>query len=93
MRREKKYHKFYPLLDSLIKLMLSYLNIITNAGAFASNSSLIHFSTVQIQIEEITRKLKTGDLGVSAVPEERFGIKLTIQSLCAKQFNQIINFL
>ena len=36
--------------------------------------SLIHFSTVQIQIEEITRKLKTGDLGVSAVPEERFGI-------------------
>lgn len=39
--------------------------------------SLIHFSTVQIQIEEITRKLKTGDLGVSAVPEERFGITNT----------------
>jgi hypothetical protein len=34
--------------------------------------------TVQLQIEEISRKLRTGDLGVSANPEERFEIEILI---------------
>jgi hypothetical protein len=32
---------------------------------------LTHFITVQLQIEEISRKLRTGDLGISGNPEER----------------------
>ena len=30
--------------------------------------------TVQFKIEEITRKLRTGDLGIPPNPEERFDI-------------------
>ena len=30
------------------------------------------FIPVQLQIEEISRKLRTGDLGISQNPEERF---------------------
>lgn len=29
--------------------------------------------TVQLQIEEISRRLRTGDLGIPPNPEERFG--------------------
>ena len=32
----------------------------------------LFFFTVQLQIEEISRKLRTGDFGISQNPEERF---------------------
>lgn len=32
---------------------------------------LTHFLPVQLQIEEVSRKLRTGDLGIPANPEER----------------------
>lgn len=35
------------------------------------NVSLLCF-LVQLQIEEVTRKLRTGDFGIPANPEERF---------------------
>lgn len=35
----------------------------------------LFFFTVQLQIEEISRKLRTGDFGISQNPEERFDKK------------------
>ena len=32
----------------------------------------LHCLTVHLQIEEISRRLRTGDLGIPANPEERF---------------------
>ena len=40
---------------------------------------LIQFFTVQLQIEEISRKLRTGDLGLPITPEERFDSFILIQ--------------
>lgn len=33
---------------------------------------LTRFISVQLQIEEVSRKLRSGDLGIPANPEERF---------------------
>lgn len=47
----------------------------------ASLFSLTHFISVQLQIEEISRKLRTGDLGIAPV-EERFElINLCIENV------------
>lgn len=44
----------------------------TNSGACPRFLTI--FLTVQLQIEEISRKLRTGDLGIALNPEERFEI-------------------
>lgn len=43
-------------------------------GGLASHFSNLHFLTAQLQIEELTRKLRTGDMGISPNPEERCGV-------------------
>ena len=53
-------------------LKLNQAKHISNNGAFASIFSNPLLITVQLQIEEISRKLRTGDLGVSHNLEERF---------------------
>lgn len=42
-------------------------------GGFAPHFSNQNFITAQLQIEELTRKLRTGDLGISANAEDRCG--------------------
>lgn len=44
-------------------------NRISNIGACLDLTKSI---TVQLQIEEISRKLRTGELNVAQLPEERF---------------------
>lgn len=44
-------------------------NCISNIGACLDLTKSI---TVQLQIEEISRKLRTGELNVAQLPEERF---------------------
>lgn len=58
------------------------------------NRSLKHFFLpVQLQIEEISRKLRTGDLGIAQNPEERFVNYFTFQRMSLKTLReQIIIF-
>jgi len=46
------------------------------ASIFFSNTFSI---PVQLQIEEISRKLRTGDLGIPINPEERFAIPFNLR--------------
>lgn len=45
------------------------------------------FFAVQLQIEEISRKLRTGDLGISQNPEERFVNDFTLLTLEFCEYN------
>lgn len=53
------------------KLCLMYCLHCVNLGLLPN--FLTPSLTVQLQIEEISRRLRTGDLGIPPNPEERFG--------------------
>lgn len=57
-------------LTKILKYKMNLLNC-SNKGHCPHFLTLFFF-TVQLQIEEISRKLRTGDFGISQNPEERF---------------------
>lgn len=52
-----------------------------NSNCWGLYPFLIRCFTVQLQIEEISRKLRTGDLGIPLNPEERFEQDLTTDKM------------
>jgi len=52
----------------LLKLILLYYHHYLTVGHYARNP----FFTVQLKIEEASRRLRSGDLGIPLNPEDRF---------------------
>lgn len=48
-----------------------------------------YFHTVQLQIEALTRRLLTGDLGIPDNPDERFANIVNISHIFLQSFNSI----
>lgn len=70
--KSKERKNLFLLVDKKSLMPNDDVKHISNNGAFASIFSNPLLITVQLQIEEISRKLRTGDLGISQNLEERF---------------------